>query len=208
MRMSANIVLEMRMSDFMIAKRPCWRGGEKQIYNGIVKLNKNWSSVLSGYTVNDKNKARILVGIATHIAMDVYAHKAYISFHLFISISRYFPCIFLYQIFLRCIFFIPCCKFIIYGKCIIQIYQSAYNYVANYIYVMRMARICFNSGMSEALSQAKYPCTDDGEKHVIGNLFCTCISAWYIRGIILFRITWNMLHPISCLWQSCYPFRG
>lgn len=61
------------------ATYPCTGKGEKQIYNGIVKLNQNWNSVLSGYTVNNANKARILVGIATHIAMDVYAHKAYIK---------------------------------------------------------------------------------------------------------------------------------
>lgn len=79
MRM-ARICFNSGMSEALSqAKYPCTDDGEKQIYNGIVKLNKNWSSVLSGYTVNDKNKARILVGIATHIAMDVYAHKAYIK---------------------------------------------------------------------------------------------------------------------------------
>lgn len=59
------------------AKYPCTGAGEAQIYNGIVELNKHWSTVLSGQTISNSNKARILVGIATHIAMDTYAHKAY-----------------------------------------------------------------------------------------------------------------------------------
>ncbi len=53
--------------------------GVEQIIYGITNLNKNWSTVLSGYTINNANKARVLVGIATHIVMDVYAHKAYIK---------------------------------------------------------------------------------------------------------------------------------
>lgn len=61
------------------AKYPCSGSGEEQIYNGIKELNKHWSTVLSGHTVNNKNKARVLVGIATHIAMDTYAHKAYVK---------------------------------------------------------------------------------------------------------------------------------
>lgn len=61
------------------AKYPCTGAGEAQIYNGLVELNKHWSTILSGYNVNNKNKARVLVGIATHIAMDTYAHKAYIK---------------------------------------------------------------------------------------------------------------------------------
>ena len=61
------------------AKYPCNGNGKEQIYNGIKQLNNNWNSVLSGYAVNNNNKARVLVGIATHIAMDVYAHKAYIK---------------------------------------------------------------------------------------------------------------------------------
>ena len=59
------------------AKYPCSDEGKEQIYNGIVNLNKDWKSVLAGKTINNKNKARVLVGIATHVAMDVYAHKAY-----------------------------------------------------------------------------------------------------------------------------------
>lgn len=61
------------------AKYPCSGKGKTQIYNGIVSLNKNWKTVLSGQAINNKNKARILVGIAIHIAMDTYAHKAYIK---------------------------------------------------------------------------------------------------------------------------------
>lgn len=61
------------------AEYPCGGKGEEQIYNGIVNLNKNWSTVLAGKTINNKNKARVLVGIAIHIAMDTYAHKAYIK---------------------------------------------------------------------------------------------------------------------------------
>ncbi len=67
------------MSAALAMPHPVNESEKSQIYEGIVQLNKNWSSVLSGYTINDKNKARILVGIATHIAMDVYAHKAYIK---------------------------------------------------------------------------------------------------------------------------------
>ncbi|MBO5469466.1 MAG: S8 family peptidase [Lachnospiraceae bacterium] len=61
------------------AQYPCSGAGQSQIYNGIVNLNNNWSSALSGYTINNSNKARILVGIASHIAMDTYAHKAYVK---------------------------------------------------------------------------------------------------------------------------------
>lgn len=78
MRM-ARKCLEGGMSNALTAKYPCSGTGEAQIYNGIVKLNNNWSSVLAGETINNKNKARILVGIATHIAMDAYAHKAYLK---------------------------------------------------------------------------------------------------------------------------------
>ncbi|MBQ9983907.1 MAG: S8 family peptidase [Lachnospiraceae bacterium] len=59
------------------AEYPCSGKGKSQIYNGIVELNKNWNTVLAGETINNHNKARILVGVAIHIAMDVYAHKAY-----------------------------------------------------------------------------------------------------------------------------------
>ena len=58
---------------------PVKENDKSQIYDGIVTLNKNWNTVLSGYTINNANKARILVGIASHIAMDTYAHKAYIK---------------------------------------------------------------------------------------------------------------------------------
>ncbi|MDE5778162.1 MAG: S8 family peptidase [Lachnospiraceae bacterium] len=61
------------------AKYPCKGDGEAQIYNGIKELNKHWDTVLKGYTVNNLNKARVLVGIATHIGMDTYAHKAYVK---------------------------------------------------------------------------------------------------------------------------------
>ena len=61
------------------AKYPCSGQGESQIYNGINKLNKNWSTALNGTSATDKNKALMLVGIATHIAMDSYAHKAYLK---------------------------------------------------------------------------------------------------------------------------------
>lgn len=61
------------------AKYPCNGKGEEQIYNGIKELNKHWKTVLAGQTINNKNKARVLVGIAIHIGMDTYAHKAYIK---------------------------------------------------------------------------------------------------------------------------------
>lgn len=67
------------MSAALAMPHPVNEDEKSQIYEGIVQLNKNWSTVLSGFTVNNANKARILVGIATHIAMDVYAHKAYIK---------------------------------------------------------------------------------------------------------------------------------
>ena len=78
MRM-AKRCLEGGMSNALEAKYPGSGTGKTQIYNGIVKLNNNWSTVLSGETINNKNKALILVGIATHIAMDAYAHKAYLK---------------------------------------------------------------------------------------------------------------------------------
>lgn len=61
------------------AQIPCIDTGIEQIIYGITNLNKNWNSVLSGYTINDANKARVLVGIASHIAMDAYAHRAYVK---------------------------------------------------------------------------------------------------------------------------------
>lgn len=78
MRMARNC-FNSGMTTALNTPHPVSEKGKSQIYDGIVKLNKNWNTVLSGYTVDNKNKARVLVGIATHIAMDAYAHKAYIK---------------------------------------------------------------------------------------------------------------------------------
>lgn len=76
MRMARNC-FNSGMTAALNTPHPVSEKGKSQIYDGIVKLNKNWNTVLSGYTIDNKNKARVLVGIATHIAMDAYAHKAY-----------------------------------------------------------------------------------------------------------------------------------
>jgi hypothetical protein len=56
--------------------------GKTQIRSAI--LTKLWTDsqwnteyTLNGFAVNNQNKARILVGMAIHVAEDVYAHKAY-----------------------------------------------------------------------------------------------------------------------------------
>lgn len=74
MRM-AKRCLDGGMSNALQAKYPGSGKGKTQIYNGIAKLNNNWGTVLAGETINNKNKALILVGIA----MDSYAHKAYLK---------------------------------------------------------------------------------------------------------------------------------
>lgn len=40
------------------------------------------------------------------------------------------------------------------------------SYIANYIYVMRLARICSKSGMDTALAKAKYPGESEGEQQI------------------------------------------
>lgn len=50
--------------------------GKSEIDKGIAELRNHWRSVLSGQSINNHNKAYVLVGIATHIAMDAYAHMA------------------------------------------------------------------------------------------------------------------------------------
>lgn len=40
------------------------------------------------------------------------------------------------------------------------------SYVANYIYMMRLARICSKSGMDTALAKAKYPANSEGEQQI------------------------------------------
>jgi len=67
------------MTKALKVSHPVSENGKSQLYDGIVSLNNDWSSVLSGYTINNTNKARVLVGIASHIAMDAYAHRAYIK---------------------------------------------------------------------------------------------------------------------------------
>lgn len=76
MRMARNCY-NSGMSVALNTAHPVSESGKDQLLPGITTLNQNWSSVLSGYTINNANKARILVGIASHIAMDAYAHKAY-----------------------------------------------------------------------------------------------------------------------------------
>lgn len=76
MRMARNCY-NSGMSAALNTSHPIDEDGKSQILPGIQNLNNHWSSVLSGYTIDNSNKARILVGIASHIAMDAYAHKAY-----------------------------------------------------------------------------------------------------------------------------------
>ena len=45
----------------------------------VFTQNKNWEKVLGTNANTRKNKARILAGMAVHMAMDSYAHKAYIN---------------------------------------------------------------------------------------------------------------------------------
>lgn len=42
----------------------------------IIRASWNDKNVLGGYTINKENKGRFLMGMAAHIAMDAYAHKA------------------------------------------------------------------------------------------------------------------------------------
>ena len=67
------------MNSALKVSHPTGEDGKSQLYAGIVALNNDWNSVLSGYTINNTNKSRVLVGIASHIAMDAYAHRAYIK---------------------------------------------------------------------------------------------------------------------------------
>lgn len=39
----------------------------------------SWSKILSGYTVNAKNKSLILYGMALHQATDIFAHSSYVN---------------------------------------------------------------------------------------------------------------------------------
>ena len=61
------------------ARYPCSGAGKAQIKKGMSNLNNHWGDVLGGDRKNEKKRALILVGIATHIAMDAYAHKAYLK---------------------------------------------------------------------------------------------------------------------------------
>ena len=56
-------------------------GGNNQDYvkKGVKKINNNWNSLLGGYDKTNRNKACFLVGVAVHVAMDTYAHKAYVK---------------------------------------------------------------------------------------------------------------------------------
>ncbi len=78
MRM-ARVCYNSGMTKALKVEHPVSDAGKSQLYEGIVRLNNDWGTALSGYAINNKNKARILVGIATHIAMDAYAHRAYIK---------------------------------------------------------------------------------------------------------------------------------
>ncbi len=49
-----------------------------QIYYGLDFLDGNWSSILTESGTNTKeNQARVLVGMAVHLATDAYAHKSW-----------------------------------------------------------------------------------------------------------------------------------
>lgn len=54
------------------------QSGFRQIINGLHILDNQWSSILTESGTNTKeNQARVLVGMAVHLATDAYAHKSW-----------------------------------------------------------------------------------------------------------------------------------
>ncbi len=54
------------------------QSGLQQIINGMKTLDGKWSEILSESGTNTKeNQARVLVGMAVHLATDAYAHKSW-----------------------------------------------------------------------------------------------------------------------------------